>query len=562
LRNGWGNKGRLIALLMAFTLVFVAGCQAVSGVDFNKVLKNAIKVTSSESTQTIEFKLQLDEQLLEELPLEEQGLIKLFATIKLQLDQVLMQDADHLSLNGSLTLGNAKRIGFSLQMSDEQAVMTLDGAKQPFVLDMTSEGLLGMAGLEAETEPSSLDQATLTSIGHELIDTVSTFIIDNLPNAERLTVKPTVESINGESVSLMHVHIDLDGPELWTLVNKYVAALVADRAGLENMINGIFDIFEKNPDLWAAFGEVNPFEDPELDAPTMDETKATAAEEIAGLLVELQESLQSMPEDDPELINDLLSKDLVIQADVYVDSKLDIRKQQLEVNYTFPELDLGLTPEEMEEQQVAEEEGAYEDDYDYEYDESYYSAGPGIKGFTLKVTNESWNVNGAVTAVAPAAPAGAVAVDELLSMQGYKVLKQFEESSVMYDLLKNQFELNKQTVSWYPFAYGNPAIITPSYITIIPLRDTADELGATLTYDKLTKSMKLYDEATDTTINLKLGSNKATVNGKAVQWSFPVTVIDGVTYVPARDLAKALQAKISWTEYFEDVKVFVLEREL
>ncbi len=551
MRNWWGNKGRVAALLLAFTLVFVAGCQAVSGVDFNKVLKNALKVTSSESAQTVEFKLQLDEELLAELPEEEQSLIKLFASVKLQLEDVLAQDADHLSLKGNLTLGNAKSIGFALQISDEQAVLKLDGAKQPFVLAMDSESLLGMAGMESEPTASTMDEATLTSIGHELIDAFGSYIIDNLPNAERLTVKPAVESINGESVSLMHVHVELDGPELWTLVNKYVDALVADRQGLEAMISGVFDILEKNPDVWAAAGEVNPFEDPELDAPTLDETKASAAEEIAGMLVELQEELRAASEDDQEMINELFHKDLSIKANMYVDGKLDIRKQQLEVNYTFPVYE----PEELEQEELPEDE-------EYDYTEEYFYSEQWVKGFSLTMENVYWNVNGAVKAEAPVAGADALPVEELLEMQGYQVLKQFDDSSVVYDLLKNQFELNKQTVNWYPFSYGNPAILTPSYITIIPLRDTADQLGAQLTYDKQSKSMKLLDEATNTTISLKLNSNKATVNGQAVEWSFPVTSIDGVTYVPARDLAKALQAKISWEPYYEDEKVFVLEREL
>jgi hypothetical protein len=39
-------------------------------------------------------------------------------------------------------------------------------------------------------------------------------------------------------------------------------------------------------------------------------------------------------------------------------------------------------------------------------------------------------------------------------------------------------------------------------------------------------------------------------------------MIDGTTYVPARDLAQALGAKITWTVIYEDEKVFTLEREV
>jgi hypothetical protein len=47
-----------------------------------------------------------------------------------------------------------------------------------------------------------------------------------------------------------------------------------------------------------------------------------------------------------------------------------------------------------------------------------------------------------------------------------------------------------------------------------------------------------------------------------VKWSFPVTVVDGAAYVPARNFASALGAKISWAEFYEDVKIFKIEREV
>ncbi|MNE93078.1 hypothetical protein D3C80_1908780 [compost metagenome] len=61
---------------------------------------------------------------------------------------------------------------------------------------------------------------------------------------------------------------------------------------------------------------------------------------------------------------------------------------------------------------------------------------------------------------------------------------------------------------------------------------------------------------------MKTGSDTAVINGKSVKWSFPVTIVDGAAYLPARDLASALGATIKWTELYGEEKVFTLEREV
>jgi hypothetical protein len=538
MRKFFAKPSKLIVLLLAFTLVFAAGCQAISNLDFNTVLKNSLKVTSSEGKQSVELKLLLDEAAYEGSSKEELALMKLVSNLKLQLDNVKAQDNSHVSFDGSLILGDATSIKFSLKMSDKLAVMELEGAKQPFVLDLTSEGLLGLTGMSDLTsltgavdaaDAPKMDQAALTELGHQMIDTVGSYVIQNLPNPERIEVKPVTESIYGTSTSLMHVHIDLSGAEIWAWVKKYVDALIADRAGLDKMVAGVFEILKTNPDVWAAAGTINPFEDGGIDAPDQAQVLKETTDGIALLLTELQGELKQLAEDDQEMI-DALSKALTIKADVYVDSKLDIRKQAYELTYVpVVELEYGVLP---------------------------------FKGLTIKVESESWNVNGAVKAEAPVAPEKAVPIEKLLNMQGYQALKQFNENSTIYDLLKNKLHINKQNITWNSYQYYNPVIVTASNITIIPLRDTVEQLGGVLTYDKNTKSLKVFDEATNTTILLKNGSDAAIVNGKNVKWSFPVTVIDGVTYVPARNLATTLKAKIGWTVISDEMRIFTLDREV
>ncbi|WP_029192213.1 copper amine oxidase N-terminal domain-containing protein [Paenibacillus harenae] len=530
----WGVPSKLAALVLVFALVFLAGCQSISNVDFNKTLMNALKVTSSEGTQSVELKLEMDEKAYEGMPEEEIALIKLVTHIKLQLDQVKVQDNEHVSFNGSLIFGDTTSIAFSLKMSDTLAVMELEGAKQPFALDLTSAGLLGLTGMPPLEDEggTGLDNASLTALGHQMIDTVGSYVIGNLPNPERIEVKPVNELINGASTSLMHVHIDMNGQEIRAWVKKYVDALAADRAGLDQMIAGVFELLSDNPDVWAAIGAVNPIGEGErrLDAPTLDDTLKEASDEIAAMLANLQDELKLAEEEDPKSLDRMFGENLTVQADVYMDNKLDIRKQVYAFSYV---------PGEDEEAELLP-----------------------FKRVTVNFESEAWNVNGDVKAETPVVSDDALKAETLAGMHGYQVLKQFDEESVIYDLLKNKLHIGKQSVSWIAYGYYNPVIITATQRTLIPLRETADEFGAELTYDAKTKSVELYDEATDTTILIKNNSDSAVVNGKTVKWSFPVTVVDGTTYVPARDLASALGAKLKWSEIYEDEKVFTIEREI
>lgn len=536
MKKSYARPSKFIALILAFTLVFVAGCEAISNLDFNTVLKNSLKVTSSEGKQSVELKLELDDTAYEGATEEDLAIMKLVSNVKLQFDNVKMQDSSNASFNGSLIFGDTASVKFSLKMSDTLAIMEIEGAKQPFAIDLTSEGLLGLTGMSglpvdvASEAAPGLDEATATALGHEILDTVGSYVIHNLPNPERIDVKPVFENINGVSTSLMKVHVDFDGTEIWPWVKKYVDALIADRAGLDKMVAGVFEVLSSNPQIWGAAEEVIPFDQGGLGSEDPAVLIAEASDGIVELLTELQGELKLLEEEDQETLDEIFNKDLSIKADMYVDNKLDIRKQAYELSYA-PSLDpeFGVLP---------------------------------IKGITLKFESESWNVNGVVKADVPVASKSDLPIEQLVDMQGYQALKKFDDKSVVYDLLKNKLHVNKQNLTWYSYEYYNPVIITASHITIIPLRSTVEQLGGVLTADKKTKSLKVFDEATNTTIVLKNGSDSAVVNGKTVKWAFPVTVIDGVTYVPARNLAHALKAKIGWTDLGDDMKVFSLDREV
>lgn len=565
---------RMVMLLLAAVLIFAAGCQAIGGLDFNKALIQSMKVTSSESTGSISFKLKLDEEALAEIDEEEAALYRLLSDIRLSMDEVKMQDSNHISMKGNLSFGEKYSIGYAIQQSAQTMVVTLEGAKSPFVLDLTSEALLGDNG-----EPLSGEQTqTLTDIGFKMNDIAGGYLIGNLPNPESLKVAPANESINGENVALLHASFQMDGKQLWAWVSSYIDGLVKDRAGLDAMVKGIIEVLSEDPVLWEAIGEINPFESGILDAPTTDEIAEQTAEEIANVLIDLQKELKSLQEEDQESFDELFNDSLVLKADLYVDSKLDIRKSLFELNYDIPSSlwETGFYGDYNAEDEYAEydvseeyeeeisENDSFDEFEDYEEYEEYEDGMPALPftGFTVKVESEQWNVNGAVQVDAPVVTDDVLDIEELTWLSGYETIGLFEPGSDLYALLRDELHLTRQTYYAYSDSYYNPPIIVPGYITIVAVRDVAETFGASVEFDGKTNTIEVFDEATDTTLVFTIGSDKVLVNGHEQLWPFPVTKISGSTYVPARKLAETLGADIGWETLFGDWKQLTIEREL
>ncbi|MFF2091818.1 copper amine oxidase N-terminal domain-containing protein [Paenibacillus sp. NPDC058174] len=517
-----------LALMLALVLVVAAGCQAVNGLNLNTVLKNTLKVTSMEGKQTLELNLLVNEEAYEGLPEEELALIQLFSKLKVQLDDIKLQDASNASYKGKLILGEKASIAFSAKISPKAMLLEIEGAKAPIAIDLTEAGLAELTGLpvDAAGAPSAEAQASLAELGHKVIDSAGDFLINNLPNPQKLSVETVNEPINGVSTSLVHVKAELDGQAIWAWIKSYVDALAADKKGLETFVTTIVTIMSENQDIWTALGEVNPFEDVNLDAATKEETIKEAVKEITDLLLSLQEELKAFEKEDKETLDTIFNKDSSVKAELFVDSKLDIRKQIVEA--TFKPSDDVLFP---------------------------------IQAIVLRTVSEQWNVNGTVKSDEVVIPAGAITSEQLFNMQAYETLQLFDNKSVVYDLLKNKLQLGHQSVQIYSDYDYRPAIVTPQYVTIIPLRDVAEQLGGVVSYDSKTKQVKVVDKATNTTLAFKEGSDIVNVNGKTVKMPFPATVVNGTLYVPARSFATAVKAKIHWESY-GDGQVFVLEREV
>ncbi len=541
--------GKWLAVLLALTMVIVAGCQAVGGIDLNRVLKNSLQVTSMEGKQTLEFELLVNEDFIAMIAEESDGgeaeaMLELLSKVKLTLDTIKVKDAQNASMAGNLALGDLA-IGFDVKMAGDLTIIELEGAKEPIVLEMTPDFMSSlfpeMAYLSEEMPESAMAdekvQAELTALGKGIIEDVGGYVIDNLPNPERIGVTAGMESIGGQDVFLSHIAVEINGEELWKWISKYLDALIADEQGLVEMMTAVTKRILAEQELFEAMGL--PIDEPlaEFGADTEEELAETAKDAIEALK-EAKAELEAAEEEDPETLAILFNEDTSLKVDLYVDGKLDVRKSAFElvVKPTMPEqAEDGMTT------------GLF----------------AGFEGIRIAGTSEQWNVNGDVVPDAPVKPENGLTVDEMDGIKEYEIIRLFDQDSDLYDLLTNKLHLNRQEITLFTEYSYNPPIITPSGRTLVPLRNVAEELGADLTFDGKTKTMKLVDGATGTTIELKVGSDQVTINGTAAQWSFPVTLMqDGTVYVPARELVAALDGTLRWDTYYDDERILVIEREI
>jgi hypothetical protein len=89
--------------------------------------------------------------------------------------------------------------------------------------------------------------------------------------------------------------------------------------------------------------------------------------------------------------------------------------------------------------------------------------------------------------------------------------------------------------------------------TLVPFRKIFESLGATVGWDKATKTAS--GAKGNINVSLVLGSTTAYVNGKPVVLEVPATSVNGSTMVPARFVAETLGAYVDWDK---DTKTVII----
>jgi|GEM_PF-603818 len=555
---------KVLAVFMILSMIVAAGCQAVDGVNLNQVIKNMTKVKSAEGTYEFEFKLKLnEEELAEQAELEGEdaeeilALIRQYSHIKLAINEYKVQDETHASMKGALSFGDQTELGFELRMTDKLMVINLDGAKQPFSFDLTGEHerllrdhyyetelgmsyeeLYGYSPVDYGTE-SDVDSEELVAAVQQITDLVTDYSIGHLPNIERLKVKPVTETINGESVELLNVQGELNGMELWNWAKKLVNAIASDRVGLEKLLNEIFTIVTEHEESLASLGlgvdsyyyeefdgeNESTLDDSALDDSigtepeiTPEEIQAQVVEELIQSLQELQASMEELEKEDQATLKQVLNDSLKITFNYGIDASLNVRQQSFSIDY---EIDAELK-EELE----------------------MY----GLNGFTLTSNSQVWNVNGEVKAKEPLTTLNTVSIESLQYLQGYEVIRLFEEDSLISNTLRDQLHITYQTYwNFIDEESDSSMYLNRKKQAMIPAREIIEEFGGSVSFNKEQNRIILFDDATSTTIEIQANNLNAIVNGEEVQWSAPVQARNGVTFVPARDIADALGADIYWS---------------
>ncbi|WP_068620145.1 copper amine oxidase N-terminal domain-containing protein [Paenibacillus tuaregi] len=94
------------------------------------------------------------------------------------------------------------------------------------------------------------------------------------------------------------------------------------------------------------------------------------------------------------------------------------------------------------------------------------------------------------------------------------------------------------------FPAGAP--YTSQGTTLVPFRTIFEKLGLQVTWNAKTQTVTGSKE--DLTLQLTLGSNRASINGVIQKLSVPPATVKGTTYVPLRFVGEAADAKVDWNE--------------
>lgn len=510
-----------VAAALAFMLVILAGCQAVGGLDVNKVMLDSLAVKSSESSQTVSVELVASSQA----SAEDLEIIKLINSFSIKVNSAKMENASTMSMKGAVSL-DGKELPFHVYLDQENITFWVEGAKLPI-----SVALGDLEGLDADIMPS--DDETL-----ELAKDIMGFFLKHTPNPSTISLNSVTEKVNGEELSLRNLHVELRGDELVGLVKTFLSSVVKDKEGITELVTVLYDSYAPVLEAsMAMYDEEYAAEAEALSAEEKAAMKKAAVEELVdevifginGLLPTYDESVKELLAETPEL-NQVLSKDTVLAVDMMIDNNLHIRKQNIDLTIQLP------TVEDLP-----------------------------IQKIKVKSTTEQWNVNGKVTAERVDTSKGKLEFDLLEeNITPGTLLRNFDSQSDVYRFLKEDMQITHKFIvldtvydedNWYA-DYPTPIVVQNT--TLVPLRYVSEELDAQVKWDGKNKQVTIVDDLSGSVIVLKSGSKQAKVDGNVVTLTQPAQIKDGSVFVPLRFVAEALGTTVQWNK--ED-QIIVIERD-
>ncbi|WP_127550253.1 copper amine oxidase N-terminal domain-containing protein [Paenibacillus amylolyticus] len=488
-----------MAVPLVLLMVVLTGCQAVGGIDVGKAMANGASIKSGESRQSMNINIEPAKEFATEKDLE---MIELINSISLDIDQAKMKDAKTASIKGTLSMEGTK-LPFHVSMNESQLVIDLDGAQKPLYMSLDTFQ-------DAQALPM-VDTKALEKQLEEISPKLFSFVLKHLSNPKNISVTPVQESVNGEALSLSKLHLEVSGEEMLAMVKPFLTSISKDEEGLKDLIGDLYDVFYP---VLEAVNEVEGGGDDTLNS-IVPESKDEA---VASLYAIIKVGLDSMLVNYDQELNNLLNEtpefktvfgtETKLKLDFYLDSKLDIRKQNFELKVALPA----------------------SDDLP-------------VNSVTVSGDSEQWNIGGTVAVDEVDVSGGVMDLmkDDITPGQ---ILRNFDSNSLAYQLLKDEAGITSKSVVLFPDDEYAGAI-TVKNTTFVPLRYVSEELDAEVKWTKGSNQIVVIDDITGDEIVLTVGSKKATVAGKEVTMVESAYVgKDGKTYVPLRFMAESLGATV------------------
>lgn len=471
----------------------------MGGVDVGKAMANGASIKSGESRQSMNINIEPAKEFATEKDLE---MIELINSISLDIDQAKMKDAKTASIKGTLSMEGTK-LPFHMSMNESQLVIDLDGAQKPLYISLDTFQ-------DAQALPM-VDTKALEKQLEELSPKLFSFVLKHLSNPKNISVTPVQETVNGEALSLSKLHLEVSGEEMLAMVKPFLTSISKDEQGLKDLIGDLYDVFYP---VLEAVNEVEGGGDETLNSIVPESKDEAVAFLYAIIKVGLDSMLVNYDQDLNNLLNEtpefktVFGTDTKLKMDFYLDSKLDIRKQNFELKVALP---------------------ASED--------------LPVNSVTVSGDSEQWNIGGTVAVDEVDVSGGVLDLmkDDITPGQ---MLRNFDSNSLAYQLLKDEAGITSKSVVLFPDDEYAGAI-TVKNTTFVPLRYVSEELDAEVKWTKGSNQIVVIDDITGDEIVLTVGSKKATVAGKEVTMVESAYVgKDGKTYVPLRFVAESLGATV------------------
>ncbi len=340
-----------------------------------------------------------------------------------------------------------------------------------------------------------------------------------------MSVDRVNSSVHGVPTNLTKVHAELNGEQLGDLIPVYLENLLNDKEGLRTTLREVLQwAQELPPEVLSVFGDGADAvleEDADLDA-VLEEAFA----ELIPVLEEAQAEIAKAREE--EEWGEIFDKGVTMAADLYVDDSLHLRKSLVELN-------------------IAPAFFATEDSP--------------IRSIKIRSSGEMWNVNGDVVVPPVEVPRNALTVAEAEGLQGYQALRLFDQNSVLYNVLKNDFKVDDQSFELSD-EWGIPFYIDSEGIAYVPIRAKMKKFGVKLQVPYAKGQIRFYDQATEQSVLFQTGSAKATVNGRSVTLEHLVVNDGHFVYVSADDLFGILHAEYSVSDNESGERIMEVTRDL